>query len=74
MENKPTPAEDSGQRSTSSAAGLNRDVHRRAFHLHKRRSDVHFCLKTLFWLGGMFVQDILFLNTAKKQEYHIFIK
>lgn len=37
MENKPAPAEDSGQRSTSSAAGLNRDVHRRAFHLHKCR-------------------------------------
>lgn len=32
------------------------------------QSDVHFGLKTLFWLGGMFVQDILFLKTAQNRN------
>lgn len=35
---------------------------------HKSHPDMKFCLKTLFWLGGMFVQDILFLKTAQNRN------
>lgn len=73
VEDQPPPGEDSSQgSSTTSPAHINPDLGfelapveatlmvsvSTSWDQQKSRSDMKLCLKTLFWLGGMFVQDI----------------
>lgn len=84
VENQPPPGEDSSQgSSTTSPVHINPEdlgfevalaeatlmvTVSASWDKQKSHSDMKFCLKTLFWLGGMFVQDILFLKTAQNRN------